>query len=256
MIINLPRFPPALITSIILFALLPLWSVSQHVVPVRNIISGTWHLGINIGAAIPFIDITEPGLLPKSGQKPNGIKPSSAIFLGFEINPIFELRGEALIASLSDQSQSRNQYFTATSTELNAIVLYSFLNHLFPTISSKNVHVRLFGGSGLSFYHSGVYNLLTDETLVERGGNRGFGFDKKLIEGIIITGLSVDIRLTGNIKLLLATGQRWMNADNFDSVIAGFPFDSYNITSLGIKIALSNERPYPVVFEDYRSVVK
>lgn len=244
------------IFTILLLIILPLFSTGQHLVTVNNKPAYNWNLGINVGTAIPFIDISEPGLLPRSGQKPKSINPSTAVSLGLEFNPLFEVRGEALIAVLSDQSQSRNQYFTATSTEFNAIVLYNLMNHLFPASSIKRIQFKVFGGSGLCFYHSGVYNMLTDETLIERGGKKGFGISNKLIEGVIIAGFNIDYRLTGKIKLNLVSGQRWMNADNFDSVISGFPFDSYNITSLGIQIALKNERPYPVVFKDFRTAAK
>ncbi len=253
----------SLITSLIQRLILSLWlgmlpsfTVGQHVVPVSNSFKGTWIAGIQTGVAIPFMDLTESGLIPKNDHKHSNLNMAGGLYLGVEINPSLMISGQIFIARLNDQNFDRNQYFLSSVTELNGVAAYNILKLFLPNSSDQRFKVHLLGGAGLCFYHSGVYNLLTDETLIERGANATFGFTGKVMEGVIISGISIRFNITKNIDIFATSAQRWMNADNFESVKGGFAFDNYNISSIGIQVKLKNEKPYPMIFEDFRRKIE
>lgn len=232
--------------------LFPLFAVGQHVVPVKNNFKGTWVAGIQAGLAIPFMDLTESGLIPKKDQKHSNLNMAGGLYLGVELNPNLMISGGIILARLNDQNLDRNQYFHSSITELNGVAAYNILNLFLSNSSDQRFKVHLLGGAGLCYYHAGVYNLLTDETLIERGGSATFGFTGKIMEGVIITGISIRYNITKNMDIFVTSAQRWMNADNFESVNGGFAFDNYNISSIGIQLRLKNEKSYPLIFKDFR----
>ena len=232
---------------LLLFFMLPVLSHANFVVPKRNNHTDRWILTAGIGPAISFNDIKQNKIFPAKNSKQSEWRPAGFLQLEREITKSIRLRGTLLICQLSGFLQEENQYFEADVNETSISVSADLFRLFLPGLSEKGFKLDINTGAGFCFYYSSRQNLLTGQTLVYRGQTKGFGFSGKIIEGIVIAGITLANSIDQHWTIQLESGHRVLNADNMESLTGGFPFDSYNIVNLGVSYKIFNEWNYPIV---------
>jgi len=225
---------------------------SQNIVHSMYYYDAGWVLKIAAGPGTSFVDIKENRVFPvnRSGQSEWRIATYGE--LEKEFNAYFSVRGQALYTQLSGVRTMRNLFFEADLVEANINLAFNVSNIVRPYRSDRKWSVHVFAGVGLAYYNSRLYTLDSLKPEQSRGFGAGSGLWGRIIEGIGMAGFSLSYKLDNHWQLHLQTANRWMNADNVDSSEGGYPYDFYNITTVGVSYKFYRKRTYPVVYKSIK----
>ncbi|MBN2615424.1 MAG: porin family protein [Bacteroidales bacterium] len=216
-----------------LFMLPPVQSYAQTTLPTKK--SGSyWYINANSGTSIFYGDIKTKGLFPVVRDGHSEWRMGGGLQLGWQISPVFGLRGQGLYGQLSGIKTSLDQFFQADYLEFNLNATVSLMNLISGYKSGRKWNVYLLGGVGLTNYNSTAYKL-SDLSLVGRMGyGYGHGIGKRTLEGIVTGGLGVSYQVNDKWSLQFETANRVANSDAMDLWVNNYKYDVYNYTSLGV----------------------
>lgn len=193
-----------------------------------------WYLNANTGTSTFLGDIKANGFFPSSSNGHSEWRMGEELQVGWQLSPVFGLRGQFLHGQLSGVKSSSDQFFQADYLEFNVNATVSLMNLFSGYKEGRKWNVYLLGGVGLTNYNSTAYKL-SDHSLV---GRMGYGYGKGLggrtLEGIVTGGVGVSYRINDKWSLQLETANRMLNSDAMDLWINGHKYDVYNYTSFGI----------------------
>jgi hypothetical protein len=234
---------------IIFFLIFPTTLLGQKATKKYVSFKPHWIISIGAGPSIAFTDVKKNALFPVSTPKSEW-KFNANLLLIREINPQFKLHGQLIYSTLSGVNEQMDKYFNSDLFETNLTLSINIKNLFIPYHKNETFHFGAFTGFGLCFFNTDLHRLSDDYLISLRGHGAGSGFDGRALEGIFIFGFEADYKLDYNWGIRFETSARWMKSDQLEIEIAGFPYDSYLITSLGISYKLAHKPSgYPLVEE-------
>ncbi|MBN2637971.1 MAG: hypothetical protein JXR65_02650 [Bacteroidales bacterium] len=193
-----------------------------------------WYLNLNGGPSLFFGDIKEKKIFPATVNGVSEWRFGGGLMAGWQISPVFGLRGQGLYGQLSGVKSSANEYFQADYIEFNLNTTISINNLISGYKPGRKWDVYLMAGIGVTNYNSTSYNLTNNSIIARRGYGYGKGIGGRTLEGIAMGGLGFSYKISNHISLQLETANRIMNSDAMDTWEKNFKYDIYNYTSLGI----------------------
>lgn len=208
-----------------------------------------WIISIGWGSSIAFTDVKQNALFPVTSPKSEW-KFNANLILIREINPLFKLQGQLIYARLSGVNEQMDKYFNSDLLETNLTLSINIKNLFIPYHKNETFHFGAFTGFGLCFFNTDLHRLSDDYLFSLRGHGAGSGIGGRAMEGLAIFGFEIEYKLDYNWGIRFETSARWMKSDQLDIEIAGFQYDAYLITSLGISYKLAHKPSgYPLVEE-------
>lgn len=235
---------------LIIFLTISSLALSQKLVNHNLYFRKGWTFSANIGPTTTFGDVKENPIFPVSQPK-NEWRYGGGVQLIRDFSPVFNIKGQIFYAPVAGIRERANDYFIAELVELNLCFSVNLSNAIRPYHKYQKFFISIFFGNGLAYYNSRLYNLTTNEIISQRGYGQGNGLWGRIIEGILLAGIEVDYAINPSFGIIFQSANRWMNSDSFDSVESGFPYDFYNITTIGITYKLKPTFYYPLIMKKY-----
>jgi hypothetical protein len=202
-----------------------------------------WLFNINGGTSLFFGDIKQYRIAPVSNNE-NEWRFGGGTMLGMQISPIFGVRGQFLYGKLAGTRREWNVFFESNYLEFNLNTTIG-LRNIFKPYSNKqfwNAYVLL--GIGLTNYNTEVKDLQTKQVIKTVGYGNGSGIGGRTLEGLLMGGLGIDLRLNNRLHLNLESANRILNSDMLDGRVSGFKYDVYNYTSVGLSYNFGGNRTH------------
>lgn len=236
------KFTAVIITAwIAVFLMLPAVQSQAQNMPIKKR-NSYWYLNVNTGTSTFLGDIKNKGLFPVIRNGHSEWRMGEGLQVGWQISPVFGLRGQFLHGQLSGIKRSVDQFFQADYLEFNVNATVSLINLFSGSKAERKWNVYLLGGIGLTNYNSTAYKL-SDNSLV---GRMGYGYGKGLggrtLEGIITGGLGVSYQINDKWSLQFETANRAINSDAMDLWVNIHKYDVYNYTSLGVSFSFGKSK--------------
>lgn len=222
----------------------------QQVIDRNDFFHDGWNLFWGAGPSISFTDVKQNSIFPVT-QPENEWRFGTNLMLTKDISPYINIRGQIHYSNVAGVRTQNEYYFEAELIEGNLSLAANISNIVRPYHTDYKWFVSFSLGLGLSYYNSTLYHLNSDTILAQRGYGKGSGLGGSIIEGIIVCGMEVDYKLNENWGLKIQSANRWMNSDSFDSKEGGFPYDFYNITTIGVTYKFYRVYYYPVIKNGY-----
>lgn len=197
-----------------------------------------WQVNFNGGTSIFFGDVKQYKILPAKDEWRLG----GGFQLLRQISPVFGFRGQMLYSHISGTRTEWDRYFESDFFEFNLNAKINLLNLISGYKKSRIIDVYATLGLGFVNYNTKLRELSTHKTVREIGFGNGESFGGRSFNGIGTGGLGFDIRLTDKWHVNLESSSRMMNTDILDGWVAGFKYDVYNYTSIGITFAFGESK--------------
>lgn len=229
----------------LLVLLIPLFSItstySQNFSPNSSFVSH-WQLEVDAGSSLFFGDIKQYQWWPVSNYE-NEWRAAFGIQLKKQISPVFAINGQGVYGQLAGTRRAWSKYFENDYFEFNVNTHINLINIFSHYRNGRIINPFLVFGIGLNSFNTEVYELGTNKLIQSVGNGSGRSFGGRTLEGVLLGGLGVDIRLNERWDLTLKSVNRYMNSDILDGYVSQYPYDVYNITSIGIvyKFGYSNK---------------
>ncbi|MBS4056116.1 MAG: hypothetical protein KGZ82_02225 [Bacteroidales bacterium] len=194
---------------------------------------GKWRIGLGVGPSLFFGDVKQYPYYPVTNFE-NEWRIGGNVLLERELSPAVSLRGQGLYAQMAGTRRPWNVYFTSDLIEFNLNATIN-LNNLFGhKRNDRMINFKVLFGMGMANYNTTLYQLGSNKVLAKRGFGNGSGIGGRTLEGIVLGGFGVDVRLNEHWSVNLETANRMIGDDLFDTWKSSFPFDVYNQTYIGI----------------------
>lgn len=145
---------------------------------------------------------------------------------GRRFSALFGARGNLLSGQLAGKQKAGNYRMQSHYNEMSLSGLL-YLDNLFgKKRTDRRIQPYLLAGVGLVFYNTELFTLKPDQK-VRNSGNR--------TEGILFLGLGLDFRISRQWSVTAESANRGMLSDSMDLWVSGYPYDVYNVTSIGLK---------------------
>ena len=194
-----------------------------------------FYLNANFGNSLFLGDLKEKKFWPASVNGHSEWRMGFGLQAGWQISPVFGLRGQTLYGQLAGVSSSSNEYFQSDYFEFNLNGTVSLSNLISGYNADRKWDVYLLAGIGLTNYNSTLYNLTDDTKLARLGYGSGKGLGGRTLEGILLGGLGVTYHINDKWSLQFETANRGVNSDAMDfTKTNNAKHDFYHYTSLGV----------------------
>lgn len=203
--------------------------------------SSPWSLNVSGGTSIFFGDIKQYDYIPVSDYE-NEWRFGGGLQFGYQVSPVLGLRLQGLYGKLAGTRRPSNLFFESNYIEINANADISIRNIVSGFDERRMWDVYFILGVGITNYNTEVMELNTKKIIRKLGYGNGVGFGGRTMEGVLIGGLGLKIRLTNNWSLNMESAHRGMNSDLLDGREGGFKYDIYNYTSLGLTYRFGKKR--------------
>ncbi len=145
---------------------------------------------------------------------------------GRRFSALFGARINLLAGRLAGIQKSGNYRMQSRYNEGNLAGLL-YLDNLFGVKrTDRRIQPYLLAGIGLVFYNTDLFTRHPDQK-VRNSSNR--------TETILLLGLGLDFRINRQWSVTAESANREMLSDNMDLRVSGYPYDVYNVTSIGLK---------------------
>lgn len=191
-----------------------------------------WQFNANAGTSIFFGDIKQYQIAPVSNYE-NEWRFAGGALLNKQVSPIFGIRGQFLYGNVAGTRRERNLFFESNYLEFNLNTTIGIRNMFTKYKSTQVWNVYLVIGAGITNFRTELYDLQTKK-LVGRQGYSGKSFGGRALQGMIVGGIGLDLRLSDRININLETAHRVLGTDELDATSGGFKYDIYNYSSFGI----------------------
>lgn len=209
--------------------------------PVGSGEAGSWSVNLSGGSSIFFGDIKQYKIVPVSNYE-NEWRFGGALQLGYQASPVLGLRFQGLYAQLAGTRRPSNRYFESSYIEINLNGTLS-LRNIFGSFNPRQMwDVYFILGVGITNYNTELMELSTKKVIRKVGYGHGVGFGGRTMEGILVGGMGLKIRLSDKWDLNLESANRGMNSDRMDGKESGFKYDIYNYSSLGVTFKFGRKR--------------
>jgi outer membrane protein OmpA-like peptidoglycan-associated protein len=211
-----------IVLSIILLKLTSYQAFSQEEKPSYPF-KGYVYLQPNAGVSQYYGDLNSDDLWNKNPKLGYGAS------LGYQISPLFGIRGQFLKTDLYSESTSRNQKFSSDLWD-GALNLTLNINEIFAKYNDKRfLNLYLFTGAGLTSFSSKIEDYTTSAIITKSAQRQN--------ELIVPIGAGASFRLSNVISINIEYGDHMTFNDNtLDLTSSGKPRDHYSYASAGINI--------------------
>ncbi|HDO27142.1 MAG TPA: hypothetical protein ENH02_03400 [Bacteroidetes bacterium] len=216
----------------VIFVLFFVPGMNAQTNPYNNQFLPHWQVGVNGGTSLFFGDIKQNLIIPISNHV-NEWRFAFSVHVGYQISPVFMVGLQCVFGNLSGTRRRWNLYFDAEYFEANLITNINF-NNLFGNKRKKrffNVYGEF--GIGLMQHNTEVKDLTTSRVIKTVGYGEGAGINGMTIEGVITYGMGFNFYLNDHWVIQIESVNRAINTDRLDGYEDMFPFDVYNLTSVG-----------------------
>lgn len=227
-----PPFHKCLIILVILLFAYPTNTYSQSYNKI-SYFKSYWHLNFNGGTSLFFGDIKQYQFAPVSNYE-NEWRFGGGVMLGKQISPVFGVRGQFLYGKLAGTRRPSNLYFEADYLEFNLNSTIGLRNIFQKYKHGQFWNAYLLLGIGLTNHNTELMELNTKKVIKRVGHGSGKSFGGRTLEGMLMGGIGLDLRLSNRININLESANRILNSDDLDGKVSGFKYDVYNYTSFGI----------------------
>jgi hypothetical protein len=236
---------------IIFLLLVPVFLSGQKTQKIYDAYKPHWIVSVGGGPSVAYTDVKQKAFLPVSIPK-NEWKFNANLVLNREIHPLLKVRGQLIYSALSGVNEQMDKYFNTELYETNLTASVNLKNIFIPYNRNQLFYFSAFTGFGLCFFNTDLHRLSDDYLISLRGHGAGSGIGGRALEGLFIFGFEVEYKLNYNWGIWFEASDRWMKSDQLDIETAGFPYDSYAITSLGISFKFAHKPSgYPMVEEPF-----
>jgi hypothetical protein len=181
-----------------------------------------WELSVFTGPSIFMGDIKYYRMVPARDEW----RMAYGFSAGRRLSAVFGVKGMLTAGKLAGKQKSGNYRMESRYREMNLSgILY--LDNLFgKKRTDRLIQPYLIAGLGLVFYNTDLFTQQPDAK-IQNSGNK--------TEGILLLGLGIDFRINKQWVITAESANRGMQSDHMDLWVSGYPYDVYNITSIGIK---------------------
>jgi len=248
---NKPPFIKCLIIFTILIFIYPFETFSQSYNKV-SYFKSYWQLSLNGGTSLFFGDIKQYQFAPVSNYESEWRFAGGAM-LNKQISPIFGIRGQFLYGKLAGTRRPSNLYFEADYIEFNLNTTIGLRNIFQKYKPTQFWNAYLLFGIGLTNHNTELMELNTKKVIKRVGHGSGKSFGGRTLEGMLLGGIGLDLRVSNRVNINLETANRILNSDDLDGRVSGFKYDVYNYTSLGIAFKFGSSSKKTRRTESYNS---
>lgn len=203
-----------------------------------------WMFDINAGTSLFFGDIKQYRIAPVSNYE-NEWRFGGGTMLGMQISPIFGVRGQFLYGKLAGTRREWNVFFESSYLEFNLNTTIGLRNIFKPYTDKQFWNAYVLLGVGLTNYNTEVKDLQTKQVIKSVGNGNGSGIAGRTLEGLLMGGLGIDLRLSNRVHINLESANRILNSDMLDGRVSGFKYDVYNYTSVGFSYKFGGNQSLP-----------
>jgi len=200
-----------------------------------------WSVNLSGGSSIFFGDIKQNRIVPVSNYE-NEWRFGGALQAGYQVSPILGLRLQGLYAQLAGTRRPSNLYFESNYIEINLNGTISIRNIIGSFNAGQMWDVYFILGVGITNYNTELMELSTKKVVRKVGYGNGVGFGGRTMEGVLVGGMGLKIRLSDKWDINLESANRGMNSDRMDGKESGFKYDIYNYSSLGVTYKFGKKR--------------
>lgn len=208
-------------------------SISQDT-PVDCKFQRYFQVGAHAGTSVFFGDVKYHQYWPASYNNISEWKIGGGLNLSYQFTPAVGLRLDGMYGRLTGIRESWNMYFNSDywETSLNTTLN---LNNIFGKARDDRF-LNVFGiiGLGLSQYNTELKTLYEGVVIRKVGYGYGSGIRGRTLQGIVLYGLGIDLRVADRWNIQLESMNRIMDSDMLDGVKSGYALDNYNYTSIGV----------------------
>lgn len=230
--------------------LLQLISVDINAQYVKSDFNKYAYFGISGGPNLFIGDVKQYKFYPVTENK-NEWTYGFAGTLGFQITPVFGLRGQALYGKLSGTKRDENLHFNAEILEGNLCMLFN-INELFKYNPDRFLNIYAFAGLGLTNFKTRLEKLDNGSIIHERGYEEGGGFVGTKYIGALPVGLIFNFKLARTVKLNMEFSMHAVNTDYLDNLKRDFSYDMYSYNAIGLTFQLKGKKQKALPFETNR----
>jgi len=181
-----------------------------------------WEGAIIAGPSLFMGDIKYYRLAPEKDEW----RFAYGLSAGRRLSALFGARGILLAGRLAGKQKSGNYRMENRYVEMNLSGLL-YLDNLFgEKRTDRRVQPYLVAGIGMVFYNTDLFTQQPDNKIKNSG---------RKTESILLLGLGIDFRMNRQWSINVESANRGMHSDNMDLWVSGYPYDVYNVTSIGIK---------------------
>ncbi len=207
---------------------------------VRSDFNKYFYIGASGGPNLFIGDVKQYRLYPVTNNK-NEWSFGFAGTLGYQISPVFGLRGQALYGKLSGTKRDDNLHFNAEVLEGNLCMTFNF-NEMFNNNPDRFLNVHGFAGLGVANYKTRLENLNNGSIIHERGYEDGGGFVGTKYIGTLPAGLIFDFKLARTLKLNMEFSLHAVNTDYLDNKKHNFAYDMYSYNAIGLTFQFKDKK--------------
>lgn len=209
-----------------------------------------WSVNANFGSSIFFGDIKQHRIVPVSNNE-NEWRFAGGAMLNKQISPIFGIRGQFLYGKLAGTRRPSNLFFESNYIEFNLNTAIG-LRNLFQKYRPQQLwNAYIVFGLGLTNFNTELKDLSTKQVVRKIGYGNGRSFGGRTLQGMLIGGMGIDLRLSNHVNIKMETANRILNTDELDGRTSGFKYDVYNYTSFGIAYKFGMGPSKPKKQEEY-----
>jgi len=181
-----------------------------------------WEGAVGVGPSVFMGDIKYYRIVPAKSEW----RFATSVSFSRRFSALFGLRGTALMGKLAGRQKSGGHRLESRYYEINMSgILY--LDNLFSENRfDRLIQPYLVAGVGLVYYNTDLYTQAPNQ-VVKNSGNKTIG--------LLLLGLGIDFRLNSQWSVFAESANRGVNTDRMDLWVSGFPYDVYNVTSVGVK---------------------
>ncbi len=181
-----------------------------------------WEGTVKFGPSVFMGDIKYYRIVPAKSEW----RFATGVSFGRRFSALLGLRGTALMGKLAGRQKTGDHRLESRYYEINMSgILY--LDNLFgENRFDRFIQPYMVAGIGLVYYNSNLYTLAPGQ-LVKNSGNK--------TEGLLLLGLGIDFRLNSQWSVSAESANRGINSDHMDLWVSGYPYDVYNVTTVGVK---------------------
>lgn len=176
-------------------------------------------------------------------------KPAFALVLTKEVSPTFEIRTQALYATLRGYQPDRNRDFIANIFEWNITGTVDFTKLSFGIDPCRKFMVHGIIGIGFFNFSSILRTINTDSIIATVGYDNNGNKNNYKTEPVFNTGFNIKYKISRQIDIVFENTWTVTGTDYLDGHKGGFQYDIYSYTSIGISYNF-NFRKFGKAFND------
>ncbi len=226
---------------VILLLIIPLIGKAQTVKISPTVFTQSWNIQLSTGASLFYGEPKQPSFFPSTYNGNTEWRMGAGIQIGWELSPVFMLRGQSIYGQLSGFNINSDQYLQGDYIEFNINSTININNLISGYSPMRKWGAYLTFGIGLTNYNTEIFQLSSTTLLEQMGHGHGKGIGGRTLEGILLGGIGVNYKINNTWSLQLESVNRFLNTKKMDPLLTS-KNDIYNYTSIGITYKLTGKK--------------